>query len=175
MRRPFLLAAIGAALLLASCSSDAPVDITLPAAFDDGVPEPAGEVILSIETAGVVSEWDRQSLSELDQVERTQLEPFIQEVRTFRGPLLTHVLAASGVDVSAGSEAQIELIALDDFRATLPADASSLEGVMLATLDGGAIIPLEEGGPIRVIFPEENEVGENLNNWIWSLRSGVVR
>jgi hypothetical protein len=143
--------------------------------FDDGAPAPIGLVVLTIEGASGTADWDLLTLSELPQIERTQLEPFAAGERTFQGPLLVDVLRASGIDVTDGSMTEIDLVALDDFRATLPTDGGSLDGVMLATLDGDLAISLEDGGPIRIIFPDDNDLGENLDNWVWSLRTGTVR
>jgi hypothetical protein len=170
-----LVAIVCVSLLLASCSAPRGAEIALPAMFDDGAPAPTGLVVLTIEGASAAADWDLLTLGELPQIERTQLEPFVAGERTFQGPLFVDVLRASGIDVTDGSMTEIDLVALDDFRATLPTDGDSLDGVMLATLDGGVPISLEDGGPIRIIFPDDNDLGDNLDNWVWSLRTGTVR
>jgi hypothetical protein len=170
-----LVAIVCVSLLLPSCSAQRGAEIALPAVFDDGAPPPTGLVVLTIEGASATADWDLLTLGALPQIERTQLEPFVAGERTFQGPLLVDVLRASGFDVTDGSITEIDLVALDDFRATLPTDGDSLDGVMLATLDGGVLISLEDGGPIRIIFPDDNDLGDNLDNWVWSLRTGTVR
>ena len=65
-------------------------------------------------------------------------------------------------------------MALDDYVAEIPTDAETLRGVLLAYLQDGEEIAIADGGPIRLIFPDDNPASENVNNWIWSVRSARV-
>lgn len=166
--------ALSTALTLVGCSETpdpTPVE-SLPAAFDDGVPAPAGEVVLTLETDDATVEWDLATLEELPLHELELFEPFVEEDLRFTGPLWIDVLRASGVELEEGRA--VELVALDEYVSVVPADLDALEGVMLATREEGEAIPLERGGPIRLVYPPDNETGKNLNAWIWSIVSGEV-
>ena len=46
------------------------------------------------------------------------------------------------------------------------------EARLLATSDAaGAEIPVDEGGPTRIVFQEGTAAGRNADQWIWSLRT----
>jgi DMSO/TMAO reductase YedYZ molybdopterin-dependent catalytic subunit len=47
-------------------------------------------------------------------------------------------------------------------------------GILLATKVDGARIPVDEGGPIRLVFPADSTVGKNTDLWIWSIDSITV-
>ena len=171
---PVAVAACLAAILVA-CSEEAPQlpDEPLPAAFEQGVPEPTGEVVLTVATDEGSRDWDVATLADLPQHELTVLEPFVEEEHTYTGPFWADVLRASGVDLEAAEA--VEVVALDDFVADLPVDAETLDGLLLAHLQDGEEIPVAEGGPLRLVFPPGNPTGANLNNWIWSVRTATVR
>lgn len=161
-------------LVLAACSSGAPSLPTapLPAAFDQGVPAPDGEAVLTVSTDGEAHDWDLATLELLEQHDLSIREPFVDEDHTYTGPLWADVLRASGVDLAAAETA--EMVALDDFVADIPATPTALDGLLLAHLEDGEPIPIETGGPIRLVFPPDNPAGDNANNWIWSVRRATV-
>lgn len=167
--------ALGLVAALMGCSETSPElpEDPLPAAFEDGVPEPTGEVVLTVTTADTEHDWDIATLERLPQRDLTILEPFVDEEHTYTGPLWADVLRASGVDLTTAGP--VEVVALDNFVVDLPTDAETLDGLVLAHLEDGERIPIAEGGPIRLVFPPTNPAGENLNNWAWSVRSATVR
>lgn len=161
-------------LVLAACSGTPPAlpDAPLPAAFDSGVPAPTEEVVLTVTVGGESHDWDLPTLGLLEQHDLTILEPFVDEEHTYTGPLWADVLRASGTDLAAADSA--ELVALDDYVADIPVGAETLDGLLLARLEDGDPIPIEAGGPIRLVFPPDNPAADNTNNWIWSLRHATV-
>ncbi len=170
-----VLLALVAGLLLTACSTG-PGDEArpaLPAAFDDGVPAATGEVVLTVTDAeGTTVDWDLDTLAMLDQQDLTIIEPFLDEEHTYTGPLWADVLRASGIDLDAGHE--IELVALDDYVAEIPTDATTLDRALLAHLQDGEPMAIDDGGPIRLVYPPDNPASENANNWIWSIRTARV-
>ena len=170
---PALLAVAAATALIGCSGASAELpDHPLPAAFEDGVPQPTGDVVLTVTTVDTEHDWDLATLEELPQHDLTIVEPFVEQEHTYTGPLWADVLRASGVDLADAGP--VEMVALDDFTADIPTDAETLDGLLLAHREDGAEIAVEDGGPIRLVFPPENPTGENLNNWIWSVRSATV-
>lgn len=147
-------------------------DGPLPTTFEDGVPEPSGEVVLTVTSTDAEHDWDLATLARLPQHDLTILEPFIEEEHTYTGPLWADVLRASGVDLAAAGP--VEVTALDDYVIDLPTDAETLDGLLLARLEDGQEIPVAGGGPIRLVYPPDNPTGKNTNNWAWSVRSATV-
>lgn len=167
-------AAVVLALALGACSSDAVPypEEPLPTPLAQGVPEPTGEVVLSVTVDDATHDWDLATLELLEQQDLTIFEPFVESEHTYTGPLFADVLRASGADLEASTTAQ--LVALDDFTVDLPVDGTTLDGLVLALLEDDERIPVARGGPIRLVFPPENPAGENVNNWIWSIRTASV-
>lgn len=171
--RSLRLLALSLAFALAACAAaGGGEELELPAAFDDGVPAPTGAVVLTVTSDDGAVDWDIETLALLDQQTLTIMEPFLEVERTFTGPLWRDVLRAAGVDVDAGRS--VELVALDDYVAEIPTDRDTLDGVVLAHLDEGEPIAIADGGPIRLIWPDDNDGRENANNWIWSIRRARV-
>ena len=59
--------------------------------------------------------------------------------------------------------------ALDDYHVTLPLAQLAASGAVLATRSGGRAIAIDEGGPVRLVFPGGTRLGRNSDNWIWSV------
>ena len=169
------LLAILCALLFAACGPDASTIAArapLPDSFDDGVPAPSGDVVLTVVPEGDAPvDWDIDALRMLPQQQLTLFEPFIDQERTFSGPLWWDVLRASGVEPGR----DVDLIALDDYTASLPADREVLAQTLLAVTDQGERIPIDAGGPVRLVYPDGDPLADNPNNWIWSIRRAEVR
>ena len=172
MRRRQHLLPLTVAAVLAACSGGGGLQAApLPAAFDDGVPRPSGEVVLTVASPDGRHDFDLATLGLLEQHELTVLEPFVEREHTYRGPLWADVLRAAGVPLDGRD---VELVALDDFVTDIPTDAAALDGLLLASTEDGRPIPIAAGGPLRLVFPPGNETGANLNNWIWSLRTAAA-
>lgn len=185
-----LLAAIAVAVLLAGCGGDpgpapdrnaAAAPVVLRAATlrpGEAVPAPAGSPLISVTgevgpaNQGDAVALDRRTLARLAQVELTTYEPWVKEDLSFRGVWLTDVLALAGAAPTAG----VRVTALDDYTVDFSAADLRGGGILLATSDGaGADIPIENGGPTRIVFQRGLRAGANADQWIWSLRSIEVR
>ncbi|WP_404381414.1 molybdopterin-dependent oxidoreductase [Caenispirillum salinarum] len=83
----------------------------------------------------------------------------------FSGPRLRDVLAATGLD---GAEA-VRLTAADDYSIVIPRADWLDWPVLLATRDSGKAIPVEDKGPLRVIYPRDLDPA--LDERVYGLRS----
>ena len=132
-------------------------------------PPAADEVVLTI-TAGEVVDFTYAELQSLATVEITILEPFVNVQQSFTGVLLADLLATAGVPL----DARIETVALNDY-AYADSVAQWIENdAALAVFRNGLPIPMDQGGPIRIVFAEDSGAFELLDAWNWSLRSIAV-
>ena len=114
----------------------------------------------------------RSTLDRLTQVELRTYEPWLKRDLTFRGVWLTDALAVAG----AGTPGSVRITALDDYTVDLTGAELAAGGILLATGDGtGAVLPVGDGGPTRIVFQDGARAGQNADQWIWSLRTIDVR
>jgi hypothetical protein len=138
----------------------------------DHVPAPTGKPILrftggSSGNAGPqATEIDFRTLERMPLVKVRIDEPFVKREMSFSGVRMSDLLAIVGVPRSAG---RVYMHALDDYHVRLTQGQLASSGAILATRADGARIPVKEGGPIRVIFPNTSDVADNTDNWIWSV------
>ncbi|HKX42208.1 MAG TPA: hypothetical protein VJO99_13705 [Burkholderiaceae bacterium] len=163
LRRTFLLAWPAAALLLAARISPA-------------LDAPTGKVILTVESKpdGRKVDFDLAMLEKLPQRSFTTQTPWYPTPRTFTGPLLRDVLAAAGA-----SGEQLRLIALNDYKVSMPAADSRKFDVILARLLDGQPMPVRDKGPLFVIYPYDSnpELRSEMyfNRSAWQLRTIEVQ
>ena len=185
-----LWAGIAALALLAGCagnpaaapdrtSSSAPVLLRAATLHPgDAVPVPDGTPLITVTgnlrrtNQGDLMALDRGTLARLAQVRMSTYEPWVKQDLSFRGVWLTDVLELAGIASTSG----VRVVALDDYSINLTAAELRTGGILLATSDGaGADIPVEDGGPTRIVFQRGLKAGVNADQWIWSLRTIEVR
>lgn len=162
-------------LLLAGCS--APAEAPAPTASADESayggfaidPPAADEVVLTIE-AGRTVDFTYAELQALATVEIEIVEPFVEQRQSFTGVPLADLLGVAEVP----ADARIETIALNDYRYADTVGQWVDNDALLAVLRDGELIPMDQGGPIRIVFAEDSPAYELLDAWNWSLRSIVV-
>jgi hypothetical protein len=143
------------------------------------VPAPKGKPVLTI--TGKVSAFngkdaiglDRATLDRLGLVRVRVYEPWVKKDVEFRGVWLQDLLEVAGAAADAST---LRITALDDYQVTLTsADVRGRE-ILLATYQGdGTQIPVDKGGPTRIIFLDGVRAGANADQWIWSLKAIEVR
>jgi hypothetical protein len=143
------------------------------------VPAPAGEPVLRV--SGRIGTTNTEGALALDlaTVERLGLvsfklyEPFQKRRMGFQGVPFGRVLELSAPQ--PGTQ-DVHMVALDDYTADLKLAAARNEGVMLATRSGdGSLLPVDDGGPIRIVFLDGTPGGDKDESWIWSLATLEVR
>jgi hypothetical protein len=162
----FMLAACGDTSSHTTTSAMDAVDV------DFGRPE--GKAVLTV--TGKLDETNQgpklvlgmEQLEMLPPQDIAVFEPFRKEDSTFSGVDVRDLLTSMEVEDDAET---VRMIALDDYEVELEVEMLEDGGVLIATREAGSRIPIERGGPIRLIFPPDNEVGQNTDLWIWSLRS----
>jgi hypothetical protein len=112
--------------------------------------------------------WDLATLDRLGLFQVTVYEPWQKKDISYRGVWLADLLKVAQV----GPNPAISMSALDDYKVQLTAKEIQTGGIMLATQMGdGKEIPIEAGGPTRIIFIDGTASGKNPDQWIWSLKT----
>lgn len=173
MRRATKIAAAVALLALAGCTAapepaPTPSDESAYGGFAIDPPAP-DEVVLTIDGASTV-DFTYAELQQLATVEISIREPFVKLEQSFTGVPLGDLLAIAGVE----DDATIETIALNDYRYTDTVGQWTGNDALLAVFRDGEQIPMDQGGPIRIVFDESSPAFQLLDAWNWSLRSIVV-
>lgn len=116
------------------------------------------------------------SLEQLDSLEQTTYvtkNPFIDGTSEFSGPLARVVLADAGQDMP--KDAQLTVMAINDYKIDLPVSEILDFDVMLATRRDGETMSLREKGPIWIMYPisdnaelEDEAINSRL---VWQLKS----
>lgn len=110
------------------------------------------------------------TMDQLDALGNTTVtvdEPFVKKRQTFSGVPLAAVLAKAGVPDTA----TINTVALNSYHYSSTVRPMIASGAVIATRRDGAPIPYDQGGPIRIIFPDGTPLSAVLDAWNWSLAS----
>jgi hypothetical protein len=189
------MGAVAAVLALAACDSGS---AGTPAADATGKPaaaarvvrvasltpgqaiaEPAGKVLftmtgkVSVTNRGSALALDLSTLEKLGIVQAEMYEPWTKKQTTFRGVWLKDLVAVAGVPADATS---LHIVALDDYAVDVALSDVRAGGVLLATgIQDGTAIPIDEGGPTRIVFLDGVAAGANPDQWVWSIKEIAVR
>ena len=157
------LAALAAAMFLALAGT---------AARGADLPEPAGEVILTVSDASGehVARFDHAMLEALPQASVVTTTDWTDGQHTFTGPLARDVLAAAGV-----SGTTVDAGALNDYHVTMPAADFAEWDVILAMTIDGEVLSVRDKGPLWIVYPRDEHpelaLPEINSRWVWQLQS----
>lgn len=137
-----------------------------------GITPPAPtEIILTIQKGKVTKKLSMNDLMAMKSEVITINEPFVKKVQTFRGIPLANLFAFAGIK---GSD-RVQTIALNDYIYTNSAQNFIAADGYLAIARAGKAIGYDQGGPIRIIFPNKSNWAKFLDPWNWSLKSLKVK
>ena len=130
--------------------------------------------ILTVKTPKQSTDFTLEELQALPQAVVVTANDYVEPPAAFQGPLLRALLEISEID----RDAELKMIALNDFTSTVPAADAFDYDVILAVLRDGETMPVREKGPIWVIYPMDDNPelrGEIYNDrLVWQLREIVV-
>lgn len=136
-----------------------------------GVPtiDPPGpdEPILTVTGGSTPLKLTMDQLNALGSTSITVDEPFVKERQTFTGVPLAAVLAKAGIPDSA----TIDTVALNAYHYSSAVGPLIASNALLATKRDDAAIPYDQGGPIRLVYPDGSKLSSVLDAWNWSLES----
>lgn len=144
---------------------------TTPTSNPYGVPsiDPPGpdEPILTVTGGGTPLSLTMDQLNALGSTTITVDEPFVKKRQTFGGVPLGTVLAKAGIPDGA----TIDTVALNAYHYSNVARPMIASGALIATKRDDAAIPYDQGGPIRLVYPDGSPLSSVLDAWNWSLES----
>ena len=108
------------------------------------------------------------TLAELNALGNTTVtldEPFAKKRQTFSGVPLSAVLAKAGIPETA----TIDTLALNAYHYASAVRPMIDSNALIATKRDNAPIPYDQGGPIRIVFPDGTPLSSVLDAWNWSL------
>lgn len=174
LKRPLL---VGLAVLLVVISVDAAQAATpKPTAnpYGASVPvDPPGpnDVVLTVTNRFKVVKFTFTSLKKLGTTQISIFEPFVKVRQTFTVVSLAKIFKSANIPPTA----TVLTDALNDYIYTNTAKNFTDSQGQLAIARSGGPIPYDQGGPIRIIFPDKTLLGKNLNAWNWSLNVITVK
>jgi hypothetical protein len=149
-------------------------------ADQSALPLPHGTPILTL--TGVIANtnadgsatFDAEMFASLPRQRITTATPWYDKPRTFEGPLLRDLLAATG---ASGKTLRVE--ALNDYAADVPiADALQYDVVIAGRIDGEPI-PVRERGPLFIIYPFDQvpalKTEQYYQRAVWQVKSIEVQ
>jgi len=167
---------LGASLaLLAGCRhAGSSYEVVRPGGWNGTPPAPTGEVLLTLVTPdGRRYDLDRAGLERLTWVRRvTRHHPREDDPpASFEGVLLAQIIEELGL---APEGLRVRFIALDDYQLERPwSELEPLEP-MLALVQDGRPLGLEDYGPVRVVLPYDRLKPDPTRYnalWVWHLRT----
>ena len=161
--------------------TEAPVVVAPSRWQPDGpVHAPTGPVVLTL--TGKIGQrnvdrsalhFDAAILDELGVVKAKVYDPWVKQELEFQGVWMNDLINAAKPTSDARS---IHITALDNYQVDLSLADVRAGGILAATKKGdGSPIPLEEGGPVRVVFVGGVPSGASADQWIWNLTTIDVR
>lgn len=134
--------------------------------FDVANPAP-DEVILTVTKGKQTTNYSLNDLKKLKSREITILEPFVKKQQTYVGVPMATFFDAVGIKPTD----KVSTLALNDYKYDDLARHFSESQGLIAYLRDGSEIPMDEGGPIRIVFPVGTPYFDFVDAWNWSIRS----
>lgn len=135
--------------------------------------DPAGpnEIILTISKGSRVSQFAYGRLLKVKSSTISIYEPFLKKRQTFTVIKLQTLFNFVGIK----GKDKVVTKALNDYIFTDTAQHFLDADGYLAIKRDGKAIAYDQGGPIRIIFPDNSKWATNLDAWNWSLESIAVK
>ena len=128
-------------------------------------PPEADEAVLVVDGKSSDAKFTLDEFKALGATEITIFEPFVKQTQTFVGVPFDVVAEQVNMDPSS----DLLTVALNDYRWTGNVGQLIDSQALIAYQVDGRDIGYDEGGPVRLIFPEGTPLSTELDAWNWSL------
>lgn len=166
---------LSALLLLTGCSSAAKTASPAPSQSASENPYGAGfvvdppadnDVVLTV-TGTSTKDFTMAEISALADEEISILEPFVKQEQNFKVVKMEKVLKGLGFKKTD----KLSTVALNDYAFADTYDNFIKNNAYIAVSRDGGPIPMDQGGPIRIVFATDSGYFGNLDAWNWSIRT----
>ena len=170
-----LIPVIAVVLLLSACENGAaqisakptPSATSNPYGGGFAVSPPAdSDVVLTIKGSKSIN-FTMKQLRDIASTSITIKEPFVKTIQTFGVISLRSLFSHEEPSVSSN----LNTVALNDYAFKASAKDFFGNNAFLAVSRNGKPIPMDAGGPIRIVFDKNSKWFSNVDAWNWSLRS----
>ncbi len=124
------------------------------------------DVVLTVTGAKSV-DYTMGQLKDLADQKITIVEPFVKKRQSFSGISLQALLESAGIQ----PKDKVDTVALNEYEFADSAANLESAGAIIAVSRDDQPIPMDEGGPIRLVFDTKSKYFSNLDAWNWSLRT----
>lgn len=152
----------------AASSTTAPAGATTTSPYGDAPAiDPPGpdEVVLTVTGPSGTTEYTLAQLRERATTKLSVDEPFVKQRIEFAGVPMSELLQAAGL----AGDTKVNTVALNNYSFAAPASVFTDSNGIIAVTQAGGDIPIAQGGPIRIVFPDGTAGSSNLEAWNWSL------
>ena len=162
---------VSAMMFFAFAPAATAADTTNPYGTSNVDPAGPNEVIFTVSKGSKKVQFTSAKLNKLKTTTITIYEPFLKKPQTFTVVTMKSLFALVGI---SGNE-KVSTRALNDYVYTNTAAKFNAANAYIAIKRNGADIPYDQGGPIRLVFPDNSIWAKNLDAWNWSLSSISVK
>lgn len=178
-RNPYWSSTLSLIMLLAlvSCagaqaSSPTPASTKNPYGATTPIDPPGpNDVVLTVTNHSKIVKFTLKSLRKLGTTQVSIYEPFVKVRQTFTVVSLAKIFKTANILPTDN----LMTDALNEYVYSNTAQNFTNSNGQLAIARFGTPIPYDQGGPIRIIFPDKSVLGKNLNSWNWSLNVIMVK
>ena len=128
-------------------------------------PAAPNETILTMQNGKKQVKYSYNSLLKMKLYTISIFEPFVKKRQSFTCVSVQKLFDAAGIK----SSQKVSTIALNDYVYNNIAGGFTASSGCLAVMRNGLPIPYDQGGPIRLIYPDKTAWATVLNAWNWSL------
>ena len=137
--------------------------------YGAGTVDPAGpnEPILTITNGNKTQKFTMKNLLAMNPTVISIYEPFVKKRQKFTVIPLAKLFEKLGIN----SNSSVTTKALNNYVYKNKASAFVAASGYLAIKRNGSDIPYDEGGPIRLVYPDTSSWSKSLDSWNWSISS----
>ncbi|MFM7068981.1 MAG: molybdopterin-dependent oxidoreductase [Actinomycetes bacterium] len=170
------------ALVAAGCSKSETASTTTAAGkatttsnpYGAGEVDPPGptDVVLKVTGPSGSKEFTMTELTALGTREVTINEPFVKRTIAFTGVPMKAIFDTVGI----AGPVRVRTAALNDYVYDKSTAQEFVDGDgLIAVAQEGRPVDIDQGGPVRIIFPNDSKMATNLDAWNWSLAEMSVK
>lgn len=180
MIRKLITTIVALSIVLTGCAADTSEDAAIttesikesnPYGGGFTVDSPAADEIVLTVNGTTSKDYTLGELKELATTKISIFEPFLQEKQSFSVIKMQDLVSPTGIKPTD----ILNTLALNDYAFEDTVDNFRKNNAYIAILRNGQDIPMDQGGPIRIIFADDSKYSTYLAAWNWSIRTIEIK